>query len=84
MKDSLTRLFFVVESRESNPELFETEEDARSNAQDWKSQGDSRVIIEIRKVKNAYQDNFTDGHSGWNYEDLSDTFQTIKKLSFLN
>lgn len=80
MKKSLTRLFYVVESRESNPEIFAVREDAMSNAKDWKRQGDTRVTVTISEVRNAYIEKYSD--DCWNYDDRADTFRTIKKLAY--
>ncbi len=78
-KNKLTRLFYVVESRESNPELFNTLEDAKSNAKDWKRQGDTEVQVSIRQVKNAYVEKYSD--DCFNYDDRSDTFEIIKIIN---
>lgn len=71
--ESLTRVFFVVDSEEDNEELYETLEDAR----DAKARLDpeNHPLIRVCIVKNAFVD---DGV--WNYDDYLDTFDTIKYI----
>lgn len=67
---SLTRLFYVLEGDETNPELFETLEGAKATAELIK---DDNPIITICAVKNAYRED----NDEWNYNDLSDTFTVL-------
>jgi hypothetical protein len=63
------RLFFVVDSVDDNEEIFETLKEAEAWADDI---GDiSRIRICI--VRNTYENK-----GCWNYNDLSDTFETVK------
>lgn len=70
-----TRLFFVTDSHEDNEELFETLEDAEMYIQNEMDEGTGRRL-RICLVNNAYQEE--DGR--WNYEDFSNTFETVKEL----
>ncbi len=69
-----TRLFFVVDSRETHEELFETREKAINRCDSLMTFGDD-PRLRICMVKNAYRDG-----EGWNYDDQADTFETIKEL----
>ena len=74
--DNKTRLFFVVDSIEHNEELFETLEDAQAYLISVIGTED-KARIRVCFVRNAYREPVT---GLWNYEDLSDTFQTIKRI----
>lgn len=69
-----TRLFFVTDSHEDNEEIFETLEDAEFYIKEEMDAGTGRRL-RVCFVNNAYQE---DGR--WNYEDKSNTFETIKEL----
>ena len=81
--ESLTRVFYVVDSIEDNEELFETFEDAeayqmtlsKTRTQD-EIGSPNEPRIRICMVRNAFRED--DG--GWNYDDLSDTFNEVKTL----
>lgn len=70
--DEKTRIFFVVDSKEDNEEIFETLEEARSYLISSINYGDKGRLY-IAYVKNAYKED-----EKWNYDDRSDTFQIIK------
>lgn len=73
-----TRLFFVVEGKETNAEIFET----LNEAKEWKEKirkTDTGITIRIAKVKNAFREKIDSGWA-WNYEDFSDTFDFIITL----
>jgi hypothetical protein len=78
-----TRLFYVVESEESNPEIFIHKEDALKNARDWKRQGDINIEVSIKEVKNWFQEKYGDEREVFNYDDYADTFNTIKIIKTL-
>lgn len=74
-----TRLFFVVDTDETNEEIFETLEDALEYAKHLSS---PRVTICL--VKNAYKErmhSLADVEDFWTYKDRADTFTVIKTLS---
>lgn len=69
-----TRAFYVVDSDEENPELFETLE----QAQEYIATSELKNLeIAICQVRHAYQED----NGEWSYEDLSDTFQIVKYLT---
>ena len=70
-----TRLFFVVDSREDNEEIFATLEEAEKFYEVSNEENKPRLYIAI--VKHAYYENDI---KAWNYEDLSNTFEIIKML----
>jgi hypothetical protein len=70
-----TRLFFVADSFESNEEIFETLEEAEFYVKEELDEGSGRRL-RICLVNNAYQQE--DGK--WNYDDQSNTFETVKEL----
>ena len=78
--DPNTRLFFVVDSLEDNEEIFETFGEAKR----WYSalRKGAKPRIRVCFVKNAYIKEFREGEemtkgNKWNYDDYSDTFETI-------
>jgi len=71
-----TRLFYVVESDESAPEIFLVRKDALKNAFKWYCEGDTYVQVSIKEVNNAYIE-----EGVWNYEERNDTFDTIKIIA---
>jgi hypothetical protein len=73
--DGKTRLFFVVDSKEDNEEIFDTYEDACDLYNKIKYSNHPRMYI--AKVKNAFREKKP---SGWNYDDLSDTFEIVQFL----
>lgn len=68
------RVFFVTDSSIDNEELHETLE----QAQNFEVQDEKTKRIRVCLVRNAYRE-LPLGKS-WNYNDLSDTFETIKTL----
>jgi hypothetical protein len=66
-----TRLFWVVDSPEDNEEIFEAQEDAKKYAEKYGKQSPYRIYI--AEVRNYFQE----ANGAWNYEDHSDTFNTI-------
>jgi len=76
IEEEKTKLFFVVMSKEYNPEIFETLEEAESY-QDVCIKNDYKSWITITMVRNYY---FDEDLKIWNYEDHSDTFNFIKEL----
>jgi hypothetical protein len=73
-----TRLFFVIEGKETNAEIFETLEQAREYRKELKKT-DTGIMIKVAIVRNAFRERI--GKSWvWNYEDFSDTFDFIKTL----
>lgn len=70
-----TRLFFVTDSHEDNEEIFETLEEAEFYIKNEMDPGTGRRL-RICLVNNAYRQE--DG--SWNYDDLSNTFETVKEL----
>jgi len=69
----LTRVFFVTDSIEDNEELFETLEGALGHVSTIDKVHKPRIRIAM--VKHAYRDT-----GEWNYDDRSDTFETVKTL----
>lgn len=74
--EDATRLFFVTDSHEDNEEIFETLEDAEMHIKNEMDEGSGRRL-RICLVNNAYRE--ADG--SWNYDDLSNTFETVKELT---
>jgi len=72
--ENKTQVFFVVDSLESNEEIFETLEEAQAHFLSVLGTEENKRIY-IAKVRNAYKENGV-----WNYEDRSDTFEIIKVL----
>ena len=68
-----TRLFFVVDSKTENEEIFETLEEANDWFEKLAREFSPRLYIGI--VKNAHKEK-----GRWNYEDLADTFEVVKTL----
>lgn len=68
-----TRLFFVVDSKKDNREIFETYEDASDFYNTIEYNSHPRMFI--AKVKNAFKE---DGE--WNYEDKADTFTEVTNI----
>jgi hypothetical protein len=76
MLETNTRVFFVTDSVESEPELFQTYGEAVNYAELLKNDNHELVRVCVRLINNAYQEN-DGGLISWNYEDLSDTFGDI-------
>lgn len=76
IEEEKTKLFFVVMSKEHNPEIFETLEEAE-DYQEVSIKDDYKSWITIAMVRNYY---FDEELKIWNYEDHSDTFNFIKEL----
>jgi hypothetical protein len=74
MKDE-TRVFFVVDSVDTNEELFETLEIAQWWAADLLNRKKQVPRIRVAIVKHAFMD---DGV--WNYDDQADTFQFVHTI----
>lgn len=70
--DDEARLFWVVDSPDSNEEIFATREQAEDYA-DRTYGKRAPYTIYIGEVRNYYQE--PDG--GWNYDDEADTFRVI-------
>lgn len=68
-----TRLFYVVDSTDSNEEIFETFEEAKDFEAKLLSQG-VKPRIAVSMVKNAYRED----SGAWNYEDTADTFDVVR------
>lgn len=68
------RLFFVTDSTEDNEEIFETLQEAEEYLKRTKLGKNPR--IRICMVRNAYKED----NGGWNYDDYSDTFETVKVI----
>lgn len=73
--EEATRVFFVTDSIEANEELHETLEDAVDYAKNEMDAGSGRRI-RVCIVRNAFRE--ADG--GWNYDDYTNTFETIKTI----
>lgn len=74
---SETRLFFVTDSPEDNEEIFATLEEAKQWVKGMQKPEQARLRICI--VRNAYIETGIDSENiTWNYEDKSNTFETIK------
>lgn len=73
-----TRLFFVVDSEKDNEELYETLGGARKALKELSEGWNENNIPRIRVcfVENAYRDG-----EGWNYDDHSNTFKDITKIT---
>lgn len=69
-----TRLFYVVDAPEVNEELFTTYEKALDEYKEMVKLNLS-PRIRICQVKHSYKE-----MGGWNYDDYSDTFETVKEL----
>jgi len=76
-----TRVFYVTDSVESNEEIFESYQEAVKYY--WRLVDDRQELVRLRicEVNNAY---FDKQLNTWNYDDLSDTFTTIKELELIN
>jgi len=72
-----TRLFFVVDSKEDNEEIFETLEEAEAYLISVINSGNKGRLY-IAMVRNAY---YEKDLKSWNYEDYSDTFNIIKVIN---
>lgn len=72
--EDATRLFFVTDSDGSNEELFETLEAAKHEVDNMAENGEN-PRLRVCLVRNAYRDG-----DRWNYDDNTDTFETIKVL----
>lgn len=85
MNNDTTRLFFVVDSKLDNEEIFTTLEEAKKYfdefetgyAEDAENDEQIEPRIYIALVRNSYYDKSA---KAWNYEDYSDTFEVIKVL----
>lgn len=71
-----TRLFFVVDADNVNDELFETYEDSELYAEALRQQKEPGVRVRICIVRNSYRE-----VNGWNYDDLSNTFETVSDIT---
>lgn len=70
----MTKQFYVVDFPTRTREIFETEDEARKFAEANKETG---ITIYLSNVNHSYPE-----ISGeWNYEDLADTFNDIKKIA---
>jgi hypothetical protein len=76
MEDT-TRLFYVVDGADTNEEIFETLEEAETFFGQFEASEEPRIYI--AQVKNAIKE-----ADGWNYEDLSDTFDMVKIIKNTN
>ena len=74
-----TRLFFIVDSAETNYEIFETLEQAETYKETLEKQNKENGSIKVAIVKNAYKERIQ-GKQVWKYDDYSDTFEIIKTL----
>lgn len=70
------RLFYVVDSIEDSPEIFETLEEAEEYYREL-DQGTGRRI-RICEVQNYYKE-----ATGWNYEDRESTFFELANVTEL-
>lgn len=68
-----TRLFFVTDSKEENEEIFSVKSQAYAHFNGMNTGTGRR--IRICMVRNYWRDG-----NKWNYDDLSDTFETVKIL----
>lgn len=66
------RLFWVVDGRVGNEELFTCLQDAEEFRDTIKDEDEPRIRICV--VRHAYYDKQLEG---WNYDDQADTFTTI-------
>lgn len=75
MENTETRVFFVVDSKDDNEEIYTSLEEANLAFDKLKGREGKRLYIAY--VRNSY---FTiDGRNGkWNYDDHSDTFNIIR------
>lgn len=72
-----TKLFFVVDSLESNEEIFETYGEAFEHYKELVNKGDEEMaMMRVCLVNNAYKD-----EAGWNYDDRDDTFTTLRHIT---
>lgn len=76
--DEDARLFFVVDSYESNEEIFETLIMAKQYFENVvKDEDGARVYVGL--VRNSYKEFDKKGNMiGWNYDDQADTFTLIQ------
>lgn len=70
---SKTKLFYVIEGVESNPEIYETREDA---VKAFLNCSDNPTLT-IREVQNYFRES---NGLGWNYDDRSNTFKIISRV----
>ena len=68
----MTKLFYVVDSKNHEKEIFETKEKA-IEAYNTLSY-DDRPRLAVYEVKNYY---YSEDIQAWNYKDLSNTFKFI-------
>lgn len=75
---SETRVFFVTDSFVDNEELHSTLE----AAQNFEMEDESTKRIRVCLVRNAFKERSRHDTriNHWNYEDFSDTFETIKTI----
>ncbi len=71
------RLFYVVDSLETNEEIFNDRKEALDMFDSLKERGYCNARIRICEVNNWYYDEILEGI---NYDNESDTFKTIKIL----
>lgn len=74
MEDYHTRVFFVVDAPEINEEIFTELELAADEASELEKLG-NKVRVRVCLVRHAYYD---EQLAGWNYDDLANTFETVK------
>ena len=75
------RLFFAVDSDESNKEIFDNYDEANMFAKSLIENCEENVNMSIEIVRNAYKEGGV-GETGykWNYDDRSDTFNWVKNV----
>ena len=86
IKQKVTRVFFCVDSKENEPEIYETLEEAKEylNSEYMKERKLKRIYIALVKnayIEQEYSEITTEEDHIWNYDDFSDTFQIIKQLT---
>jgi len=83
-----TRLFFVVDSQDTDEEIFETLEEAQDyyDELDISEEYEPYKRLFIALVRNAYRKTKENGEyeegqkTNYNYEDFGDTFESIKTI----
>lgn len=76
-EENKTKLFFVVDSLESNEEIFETYEEANRYLNTGFFDEDKPRLY-IAMVRNYF---YEEELKSWNYDDYADTFTIIKILN---
>ena len=72
----MTKLFFVVDFKGENEEIFETLEEAKKYRKSHYSTTRKPSLLRVAMVKNYFQEPTGE----WNYEDHSDTFDFLMEL----